>query len=233
MMIWLRWISCVLVAAVWTACDLPRDSDGTLNRVRGGAMRVGVVVDTPWTTDSAGMSGGIEGQIVQSLARELNARVQWIPGRQDELLAALQHRELDLVIGGLNARSPWSKQVAFTRPYYTDTVRVGGAPNADPPASLEKVTVALTPGDPAAAQVREQGGVPRFVSNLADASLPVAAPTWRLAQLSRRENPALTLLQTPHVLAAAPGENAWLVRIEQMLIERQDQIPQQLRQASR
>jgi hypothetical protein len=94
---------------------------------------------------------------------------------------------------------------------------------------LEKVTVALTAGDPAAAQVREKGGVPQFVRNLESASQPVAAPTWRLAQLSRRENPALTLMQTPHVLAASPGENAWLMRIEQMLIARQDDIPRQLR----
>lgn len=36
------------------ACDLPRGSDGTLDRVRGGTMRVGVVVDTPWTKDFAG-----------------------------------------------------------------------------------------------------------------------------------------------------------------------------------
>jgi len=228
-----RWTKCFLVVVLCNACDLPRDSDGTLDRIRGGTMRVGVVVDTPWTSDSAGVAGGIEGGMVQSLARELNARVQWISGQQDDLLTALRHRELDLVIGGLDAQSPWSKQVAFTRPYYTDTVAVGGAPNAPPPASLEKLTVALAPGDAAAAQVRKQGGVPRFVNNLESTSLPVAAPTWRLSRLSRRENPALTLVQTPHVLAVSPGENAWLMRVEQMLIARQDEVPRRLRQGLR
>src|SRR5437763_7547822 len=102
-----RWTRYALMIAVCAACGLPRDSDGTLDRIRGGTMRVGVVVDTPWTTDSAGVAGGVEGGLVQSLARELNARVHWIPRQQGELLTALQHRELDLVIGVLSATSPW------------------------------------------------------------------------------------------------------------------------------
>jgi polar amino acid transport system substrate-binding protein len=157
----------LLVLAV-TACDLPRDSDGTLDRIHDGTMRVGVVVDTPWTTDSSGVAGGIEGGIVQSLARSLNARVSWKRGQQDYLLTSLQHREIDLVIGGLTADSPWSKQVAFTRPYFTDTVEVAGSSK------------------------------PR-----------------------------------QHVLAASPGENAWLMRIEQLLITYQGLVPREARQAAR
>src|SRR5215203_4602995 len=44
-----------------TACGLPRDADGTLDRVRNGTLRVGVAVDTPWVTDSGGAAGGVEG----------------------------------------------------------------------------------------------------------------------------------------------------------------------------
>src|SRR3712207_7643050 len=39
-----------LLALVAAACDLPRDPEGTLQRVRGGTMRVGVVERRPWTT---------------------------------------------------------------------------------------------------------------------------------------------------------------------------------------
>ena len=52
------WYRCAMLIAgvlLLAACDLPRDSDGTLDRVRGGTMRVGVVIDTPWTKDSAGV----------------------------------------------------------------------------------------------------------------------------------------------------------------------------------
>ena len=213
------------------ACDLPRDSDGTLDRVRGGTMRVGVVIDSPWTKDSAGVIGGIEVGMARALAESLGARIEWIRAPEGELLAALQHRELDLVIGGLRATSPWKQRVALTRPFYVDTVSIGGAANQPPPATLDKVSVSLVQGDPAAAEVRKRGGVPAFVPRLDSVRGPVAAPTWKLAQLGRRENPALRLIEDQHVLAAAPGENAFLMRVESMLIARQGEVPALLRQS--
>jgi len=149
---------------------------------------------------------------------------------EGELLAALEHRELVLVIGGLRATSPWKQQVALTRPFYVDTVSVGGAPSEAPPATLDKVAVSLMPGDPAAAEVRKKGGVPSFVARLDSVRGPVAAPTWKLAQLGRRENPSLRLTEDQHVLAAAPGENAFLMRVEKMLIAHQAGVPKLLRQ---
>jgi polar amino acid transport system substrate-binding protein len=225
-----RWIPLVLACV---ACDLPRDSNGTLARVRGGTMRIGVVVDTPWTTDSTDGAGGIEGSIVRLLARDLGARIDWVHGQQGDLLAALQHRELDLVIGGLSATSPWRQLVAFTRPFYVDTVSVGGALNGPPAATLEGLRVAVAQGDPAAADVRKRGGTPQFVTRLDSVRGAIAAPTWRLDRLSRRANPLLRLSEVQHVLATAPGENAFLVRVERMLIARRHDIPAMLRQANR
>jgi polar amino acid transport system substrate-binding protein len=214
-------------------CGLPRDSDATLDRVRGHALRVGFAVDSPWTTDSAGGAGGVEAALVRTLARGIGARIEWVHGQQGELLEALRHRDLDLVIGGLSGKSPWSTQVGFTRPYYTDTVVVGGAPTAAPPASIAHTQVAVLPGDAAASAIRGKDGTPVVVRELASSNLPVAAPTWRLAQLGRRPNVDLVLMQTPHVLAAPPGENAWLVHIEQLLIAEQDSVPGLLRQVAR
>jgi polar amino acid transport system substrate-binding protein len=222
----------ILLLLSLAACDLPRDSEGTLDRVRGGTMRVGVVIDTPWTKDSAGVIGGIEGTMARALAESLGSRIEWIRASEGELLTALHHRELDLVIGGLRATSPWKQQVALTRPYYADTVSVGGAQNQAPPATLDKVPVSLRQGDPAAAEVRKKGGVPRFVPQLDSVQGPVAAPTWKLSQLGRRENTALRLMEDQHVLAAAPGENAFLMRVELMLIARQAAVPALLRQSS-
>ena len=221
----------ILILFFLAGCNLPRDSDGTLDRVRSGTMRVGVVIDTPWTKDSAGAIGGIEGGMTRALAESLGARIEWIRASEGELLAALQHRELDLVIGGLRATSPWKQQVALTRPFYADTVSIGGAPNQAPPATLDKVPVSLAEGDPAAAEVRKKGGVPRFVPLLDSVRGPIAAPTWKLAQLGRRENPSLRLMEDQHVLAAAPGENAFLMRVELMLIARQAEVPLLLRQS--
>src|SRR5829696_8655423 len=101
-----------------TACGLPRDADGTLDRVRNGTLRVGVAVDTPWVTDSGGAAGGIEGWLAAEIARSLRARAAWVPGPHPRLLKELSERRLDLVIGGLEDSSPWSTEVALTKPYF-------------------------------------------------------------------------------------------------------------------
>ena len=142
------------------ACNLPRDPGGTLDRVRGGTMRVGMVVDTPWVTDSGDGAGGIERTIVNELARELGATVEWHRGPAERLLEALHDRDLDLVIGGFTASSPWKQHVSLTKPYYTDTTVVKG---------------------------------------------------------KKKEE--------PHAVAVAPGENAWQVRVEQVLRGKRNGFP--------
>jgi polar amino acid transport system substrate-binding protein len=138
----------VAVLAIEVACSLPRDADGTLERVAGKPLRVGVIVEPPWVTDTEGVIGGVEATLAHMIASDVGAReVTWVRAPEHALMEALHERRLDLVIGGLTADSPWSDQVALTRPY----AEVNGK---------------------------------------------------------------------PHVLAAPPGENAWLVRIER-LIERQ------------
>lgn len=151
----------VLALAVLAACNLPRDPEGTLSRVRGGTMRVGMVVDTPWVTDSAGGAGGIEGSIVRDLARGLGARVEWHKGKAAVLLDSLKERELDLVVAGLTAKSPYRTEVSLTRAYYTDTTTLHG----------------------------EQA-------------------------------------EEPHVVAVAPGENAWQLAVEKVLRGKRNEFPQ-------
>ena len=115
----MRAASIILIALAAYACDLPRDPDDTLKRVRGGTLRVGIAEHHPWTTDSAGTYGGVEADMVRQLARELEATVEWRPGGESVLLPLLHERKLDLVIAGLDAKSAWSKSVGMTPPYHT------------------------------------------------------------------------------------------------------------------
>jgi polar amino acid transport system substrate-binding protein len=209
------------------ACDLPRDSEGTLDRVRHGTLRVGVVPSAPWVTDSLGNLGGLEVRLVVTLAQGLGARVAWVRRPEPELLEALRARELDLVVGGLTNAEPWKSQVAFTHPYYTDTVAVGSA-QGTVIRDLQSQAVGVEAGDPTAALLRKRGAVPRVVADLKDAPGAVAAPTWRLAALGR-VNSGIVLRQDKHVLAAPPGENAWLVYVERFLLAERSTIPGLLR----
>ncbi|MFN2564222.1 MAG: transporter substrate-binding domain-containing protein [Gemmatimonadaceae bacterium] len=221
----------VLLLVIGVACrDLPRDPNGTLTRVRGGTVRVGVFENRPWTTlPTGGGAGGLEGALAAELARELGARIEWVRGTESQLLAALELHELDLVIGGLTDASPWKQHVAFTTPFYTDTIVVGAPIGARRLRSLDGETVFFWARDPAvAAYVRKKGGIPRAVPELSRAPGLVAAPTWQLPSLAL--GPAgITLHEQHHVMAAPPGENAWLMRIEQTIHTRKPAIPEVLR----
>src|SRR5215208_89399 len=184
-------------------------------------MRVGVVANPPWVTDSAGVVGGIEGAFVSDLARGLGARLAWVRASESELMAALEGREVDLVIGGFTDAVPWKMKVALTKPYYTDTIVVGLARGEAPQRGIRGATVAVDAHDAEiATYVRAHKAQPLLVDDLARATTAIAAPVWRLPALGRDPVAGITLHEARHVLAASPGENDWLVHIERLLRER-------------
>jgi polar amino acid transport system substrate-binding protein len=224
-----------LLCLVAAACSLPHDSDGTLDHIaRDHVVRVGVVENSPWVNDSNATVEGIEGMLASELARGLGARAVWVRGPESRLLAAVQHRELDLVIGGLTDDLPWTSVLALTRPYYTDTIEVGLPPGSAPRdlahAGIKGDTVAVDVGDRTARDVRDHRGIPLPIEDLARAPGLVAAPTWRLALLGRRGS-GLVLHEAHHVLALSPGENAWLVHVERFLEPRRPAVAAALRRA--
>ena len=212
-----------------TGCNLPRDSSGTLDRVRHGTMRVGVVTNPPWVSDSAAPTPGVEQQLVQELAAREGARIAWVRRPEAELLLALHKRELDLVIGGLTSSVPWQKQVAFTKPYYTDTIAVGAPAGTPRLTDLKGQTVAVESGSAIAADLRGKGATPLPMDDVTRSTGLVAAPVWRLASMGR-VNTGIELQQEKHVLAAPQGENAWLVQVERLLHDRKSDIPKRLRE---
>jgi polar amino acid transport system substrate-binding protein len=112
----------VLLALCLGACDLPRDPEGTLERARGGTLRAGAAEAAPWVVrrGSGGRPAGPEAALVEEFARSIDARVEWQWASGDELLRRLEKRELDVVVSGLTAKSPWKAHVALTRPWRKD-----------------------------------------------------------------------------------------------------------------
>jgi polar amino acid transport system substrate-binding protein len=216
-----------LLTASIAACGLPRDADGTLARARHGVLRVGVVRAEPWVSDSNGAVAGVEGALVARIAQALDARVEWVRRSESELLEGLHARKLDLVDAGLTKESPWAKEVALTRPYYVDTLVVAAARGASV-GSLDGLQVAVEVGDPIADELRGRGAVPVAVPDIARATLPVAVPSWRAAALGLVPT-GVVLGEHPHVLAVAPGENAWLVYVERTLRREAHTIARALR----
>lgn len=231
-----RLLAAMLFAAVAAACGLPRDQVGTLDRVRGGVVHVGVAEAPPWVRRAGDEAEGVEADLVRAFAESLGARVAWHWGGVEEHLAALERFELDLVAAGLTAATPWSKTVGLTRPYYTETIAVGVPATAAPLRSVEGVPVAVRAGSVLAAYLEREGAVPVRVDDLAAgtgrAGGVVAAPAWELAALGLRPS-EVVLHRARHVMAVPPGENAWLSHLERFLDARRGTVEARLRQEAR
>ncbi|ADG73037.1 extracellular solute-binding protein family 3 [Cellulomonas flavigena DSM 20109] len=113
-----------LVVLILAACGVtvPTDPDGTLDTVRGGELRAGVSPHEPWTQIGPdGAPTGLEVDLVEAFARTLDAEVVWTDGGEEELVADMERGDLDLVVGGFSASTPWTSKAAVTVAYVTVT----------------------------------------------------------------------------------------------------------------
>lgn len=124
-----RWLAAAALCGL-LGCDLPRDPEQTLQQVQSGKLRVGVSHCPPWTDTSGEQPGGIEPELVEQLAEQLDAKVEWTVDGQDRVLESLGRYELDLVVCGLTDSSPWFDLVGATQAYATvgDVKHIMAAP---------------------------------------------------------------------------------------------------------
>lgn len=218
-----------LTALLLTACGIPRDVEGTLERVQGGTMRVGITENAPWTDLSSGRPEGVEVDLMESFAVTLQAQVEWFDGSQAELLRALEKRELDVVVGGFTADDPWAQMVTFTQPYAEISTLVGAPPGLPVPEEIDGMRVATERGHETASLVEEAGGIPVEVGGLSTARGLVAAEEWELKALGMVPT-EVELDRAQHVLAVPLGENALLVRLERFLSARAASVDELLQE---
>ena len=106
--------------------SIPADPDHTLQRVRGGVLRVGASPSEPWIVWGAEREpSGVEADLVRRFAASLDARVEWTRGGEEALIDRLERGALDLVVGGLTAKTPWVEKAAVTKPYLTEQTPEG------------------------------------------------------------------------------------------------------------
>jgi polar amino acid transport system substrate-binding protein len=209
-----------VVAVLAGGCGWPRDTGTTLADVRGGVLRVGVTENPPWTVvPDEGEPQGAEARLVRRLAERLGARVEWVPGPESALLPALKERVLDLVIGGLDATTPWTADASLTRPYVTMRTLIAAPPGVTVPDDLKGVRVAVPAGTVEVAALASEGATVVASPQVTGAEgLPVVVGEWQLDALGLTAS-GHELGSHDHVWAVPPGENAWLVEVERFLLE--------------
>lgn len=115
----------VLSVTMVSCSGIPADPEGTLERVSGGTLRVGVSHSPPAADVGSGEPEGAEPDLVREFAESLDAQVTWVEGGEEYLMEALKQGDLELVLGGLTESSPWTDKAALTRPYAESTNRWG------------------------------------------------------------------------------------------------------------
>lgn len=132
-------VAVVLLFATGCLGQFPADAQGTLDRATGGVLRVGVSENPPFTqVDADGAVSGSEVDLITEYAASIDAEIDWVPGAESILAEAMGAGELDVVVGGLTSDSPWTSDIALTRPY-TETEVPGG--------SAKKVVMGVQPGE--------------------------------------------------------------------------------------
>ncbi|MCG7421322.1 transporter substrate-binding domain-containing protein [Micrococcus porci] len=104
-----------------TSSGYPADPDGTLDRITGGTLRVGASHHPPHVDAAGAEPQGPEPDLVRAFAAERDARVEWTVSGEEALMTALKQGDLDLVVGGLTKKSPWTTDAGLTRPYAETT----------------------------------------------------------------------------------------------------------------
>jgi len=221
----LRRLLVLVSCAALAGCQYPRDPEGTLDRVRGGTLRVGISPSEPWVTLAENQPpAGVEVELVQEFARTLDAEVKWVKGSESDLMEALDGRQLDIVIAGLTRRSVWMNGAALTRPYLT-TQSVIAAPDR---ATAERLSedlggerISVEANSPEAAKLEmDTDAIVVPVEEIKDASGPVAVHDYLLDDLGLVRTDA-ELDEHEHAMAVSMGENAMLVTLERFLLDRE------------
>jgi polar amino acid transport system substrate-binding protein len=122
--------------------------------------------------------------------------------------------------------------VALSRPYLRARLTVGAPPGETVPRELKGHPVAVEPGHAALALLEEEGAVPRPTAQVHAAPGLRAGLDWQLEAWGYTAG-EVTLKTEEVLVVAAPGENAWLRRVDLFLHENAARTRERLVQAAR
>jgi polar amino acid transport system substrate-binding protein len=214
--------SLLLIAAVALAgCQYPRDVEGTLDRVDGGTMRVGVSDNEPWVNLDGSQPTGVEPEIIRRFAETIDAEVQWVQGDSEELVEALESGQLDVVIAGITRTSEYRRKVGLTRPYVDTELLLSHPPGQKMPDESHDVRVAVEADSQAAGLLDHKTDFDALErDSLAGVRGPALVWDYWLDDLDL-ESTGEDLIDEEHTIAVRFGENAFMVELERFLLDRE------------
>lgn len=130
----------VAVVLALTGCSqkIPLDPEGTLDRVSNDTLRIGLSPHEELVEIEGTSYRGSEVELAKNFAQSIGAKPEFIVGGEESLVKKLEADQVDLVVGGISSKTPWSKMVGMTRPY-TQVI--------DEKGKKEKLVLLVPPGE--------------------------------------------------------------------------------------
>jgi polar amino acid transport system substrate-binding protein len=218
-------LACAALFVIVPGCGFPVDPEDTLENARGGTLRVGVIENEPWVVLEPGKEPqGVEPELVRQFAESIDAEIAWTEGSADELAPVVSGFQLDLLIGGLTADFPHPDDVAMTRPYIDTEIEIGGPPGEDLPDDRDGLEIYVERFSEAASLLekkeREVTALP--YNSLDEVDGIVLANSYDLEALGYEPTGDI-LRDEDHAMGTPPGENSFLIELEEFLLERKDE----------
>lgn len=107
----------LLTALTGCGATIPTDPEGTLDRMRGGDLRVGVSVDPGLASEVGGVPEGPLVDLVDDFAGSIDADTEWTIAGEETLVGLLESGDLDLAVGGFSESTPWIERAGISRGY--------------------------------------------------------------------------------------------------------------------
>ncbi|WP_341579688.1 hypothetical protein [Microbacterium schleiferi] len=104
-----------------TACGVPADPDGTTTQVQGAVLRAGASPSEGEVVINGRRVSGPLADLIDGFAADMDARVVWTIGSEEQLVDALENGTLDVAVGGMSAQTPWVDRAGVTREYFLPT----------------------------------------------------------------------------------------------------------------
>lgn len=203
-----------IAIAMLSCTDLPRDPRKTLQNVATThLLRVGIAEDPPFIVRAGDEARGIEADLIRGFAAAHGATVRWRWLPQEAALEALHANELDLV-APVDATTPWKKKVALTRPF-VEVSEVVARRSRELPDALQHLVVAVEESDPIAERLERKKVTVKRVEHIGASDDLAAGTRLHLRQLGFSSMRVLE--KKKRVFATPPGENAFLLALEQYL----------------
>jgi polar amino acid transport system substrate-binding protein len=196
--------------------------EGTLDRVEGGTMRVGVSDNEPWVNLDGQEPGGVEPEIVRRFAETIHAEIHWVQGDSEELVEALANGQLDVVVAGITRTSVYKKKVALTRPYVDTELLLAHPEGESMPEEDHDTRIAVEADSQAAGLLDHKTDYGLLeLDSLEGIDRPALVWDYWLDDLPDMESTGEDLIDEEHAIAVRMGENAFMTELERFLLDRE------------